>query len=58
VRIARCTADAIGLRREIRDDEVLLDERDHAGITASPMSRRSPRWVWPPASRAMITARL
>jgi 1-aminocyclopropane-1-carboxylate deaminase len=36
LRIARSTADAIGLGREIRDDEVILDERYHAGIYGIP----------------------
>jgi 1-aminocyclopropane-1-carboxylate deaminase len=35
-RIARFTADAIGLGREIRDDEIILDERYHAGIYGIP----------------------
>jgi 1-aminocyclopropane-1-carboxylate deaminase len=35
-RIARFTADAIGLGRDIRDDEVILDERYHAGIYGIP----------------------
>jgi 1-aminocyclopropane-1-carboxylate deaminase len=35
-RIARFTADAIGLGREIREDEVILDERYHAGIYGIP----------------------
>jgi 1-aminocyclopropane-1-carboxylate deaminase len=30
-RIARFTAEAIGLRRDLRDDEILLDDRYHAG---------------------------
>ena len=36
LRIARFTADAIGLGREIRDDEVILDDRYHAGIYGIP----------------------
>ena len=36
LKIARFTADAIGLGREIRDDEVILDERYHAGIYGIP----------------------
>jgi 1-aminocyclopropane-1-carboxylate deaminase len=35
-RIARFTAEAIGLGREIRDDEVVLDERYHAGTYGVP----------------------
>jgi 1-aminocyclopropane-1-carboxylate deaminase len=35
-RIARFTGEAIGLGREIRDDEVILDERYHAGIYGIP----------------------
>jgi 1-aminocyclopropane-1-carboxylate deaminase len=36
LKIARFTADAIGLGREIRDDEIILDERYHAGIYGIP----------------------
>jgi 1-aminocyclopropane-1-carboxylate deaminase len=36
LRIAQFTADAIGLGREIRDDEVILDLRYHAGIYGIP----------------------
>jgi 1-aminocyclopropane-1-carboxylate deaminase len=36
LKIARFTASAIGLGREIRDDEVILDERYHAGIYGIP----------------------
>ena len=36
LRIARFTADAIGLGREVREDEVILDERFHAGIYGIP----------------------
>ena len=36
LRIARFTADAIGLGREIREDEVILDERYHAGTYGVP----------------------
>ena len=35
-RIARSTATAIGLERELRDDEIELDERYHAGIYGIP----------------------
>jgi 1-aminocyclopropane-1-carboxylate deaminase len=35
-RIARFTAKAIGLRRELRDDEVVLDDRYHAGTYGIP----------------------
>ena len=35
-RIARNTAQLIGLRRELRDDEVILDDRFHAGIYGIP----------------------
>jgi 1-aminocyclopropane-1-carboxylate deaminase len=35
-RIARFTAEAIGVERELRDDEVILDERYHAGIYGIP----------------------
>jgi 1-aminocyclopropane-1-carboxylate deaminase len=35
-RIARFTAKAIGVRRELRDDEIILDERYHAGIYGIP----------------------
>ena len=36
LRIARFTAEAIGLGRELRDDEVILDDRYHAGIYGIP----------------------
>jgi 1-aminocyclopropane-1-carboxylate deaminase len=36
LRIARSTAKAIGLDRDLRDDEVILDERYHAGIYGIP----------------------
>ena len=36
VRIARFTARAIGIERELRDDEIVLDERYHAGIYGIP----------------------
>ena len=36
LRIARRTADLIGLGRELRDDEVILDDRWHAGIYGIP----------------------
>ena len=50
-RIARFTAEAIGLGRELRDDEVILDERYHAGHLRHPgrldarrdAARRPPR---------------
>jgi 1-aminocyclopropane-1-carboxylate deaminase len=35
-RIARDTAELIGLGRELRDDEILLDDRYHAGIYGIP----------------------
>jgi 1-aminocyclopropane-1-carboxylate deaminase len=35
-RIARFTADAIGLGRDLRDDEIILDDRYHAGIYGIP----------------------
>jgi 1-aminocyclopropane-1-carboxylate deaminase len=35
-RIARNTAELIGLGRELRDDEIVLDERFHAGIYGIP----------------------
>ena len=35
-RIARSTATAIGLERDLRDDEIELDERYHAGIYGIP----------------------
>jgi 1-aminocyclopropane-1-carboxylate deaminase len=37
-RIARFTAKAIGVERELRDDEIVLDERYHAGIYGIPDS--------------------
>jgi 1-aminocyclopropane-1-carboxylate deaminase len=35
-RIARFTATAIGLERDLRDDETVLDDRYHAGIYGIP----------------------
>jgi 1-aminocyclopropane-1-carboxylate deaminase len=35
-RIARFTATAIGVERELRDDEIVLDDRYHAGIYGIP----------------------
>jgi 1-aminocyclopropane-1-carboxylate deaminase len=35
-RIARATAQLIGLGRDLRDDEVILDERYHAGTYGIP----------------------
>ncbi len=35
-RIARFTATAIGLERDLRDDEIVLDDRHHAGIYGIP----------------------
>jgi 1-aminocyclopropane-1-carboxylate deaminase len=35
-RIARFTAEAIGLERDLRDDEIILDDRYHAGIYGIP----------------------
>jgi 1-aminocyclopropane-1-carboxylate deaminase len=35
-RIARFTAEAIGLERDLRDDEIILDARYHAGIYGIP----------------------
>jgi 1-aminocyclopropane-1-carboxylate deaminase len=35
-RIARATAALIGLDRDLRDDEILLDDRYHAGIYGIP----------------------
>ncbi len=35
-RIARFTAEAIGLGRDLRDDEIILDDRYHAGIYGVP----------------------
>jgi 1-aminocyclopropane-1-carboxylate deaminase len=35
-RIARSTADAIGLGRDVRDDEIILDTRYHAGTYGIP----------------------
>jgi 1-aminocyclopropane-1-carboxylate deaminase len=35
-RIARFTAKAIGLERDVRDDEIILDDRYHAGIYGIP----------------------
>src|ERR671922_286654 len=39
VRIARATAELIGLGRDLRDDEIVLDERWHAGVYGIPDAR-------------------
>jgi len=38
-RIARRTADLIGVGRQLRDDEIILDDRYHAGIYGIPDNR-------------------
>jgi 1-aminocyclopropane-1-carboxylate deaminase len=38
-RIARRTAAAIGVGRELRDDEIVLDDRYHAGVYGIPDAR-------------------
>jgi 1-aminocyclopropane-1-carboxylate deaminase len=38
-RIARATAELIGLGRDLRDDEIVLDDRYHAGIYGIPDDR-------------------
>ena len=38
-RIARATAELIGLGRELRDDEIVLDDRYHAGTYGIPDER-------------------
>jgi 1-aminocyclopropane-1-carboxylate deaminase len=38
-RIARRTADLIGVGRQVRDDEIILDDRYHAGIYGIPDDR-------------------
>jgi 1-aminocyclopropane-1-carboxylate deaminase len=38
-RIARRTAAAIGIGRELRDDEIILDDRYHAGVYGIPDAR-------------------
>jgi 1-aminocyclopropane-1-carboxylate deaminase len=38
-RIARATAELIGLGRELRDDEIVLDDRYHAGTYGIPDAR-------------------
>jgi 1-aminocyclopropane-1-carboxylate deaminase/D-cysteine desulfhydrase-like pyridoxal-dependent ACC family enzyme len=46
-RIARFTATAIGLKRDLRDDDVLLDDRYHAGTYGIPTPRDSTRCASP-----------
>jgi 1-aminocyclopropane-1-carboxylate deaminase len=55
LRIARFTADAIGLGREIREDEVILDERYHAGIYGIPDARTLDAMRLAARLEAMIT---
>ena len=38
-RIARQTADLIGIGRDLRDDEIILDDRYHAGTCGIPEDR-------------------
>jgi 1-aminocyclopropane-1-carboxylate deaminase len=38
-RIARQTADLIGIGRDLRDDEIILDDRYHAGTYGIPDNR-------------------
>ena len=38
-RIARRTATALGLERDLRDDEIVLDDRYHAGVYGIPDER-------------------
>jgi 1-aminocyclopropane-1-carboxylate deaminase len=38
-RIARATAARIGLERDLRDDEIILDDRYHAGTYGIPDAR-------------------
>ena len=38
-RIARATAELIGLGRDLRDDEIVLDDRYHAGTYGIPDER-------------------
>jgi 1-aminocyclopropane-1-carboxylate deaminase len=54
-RIARFTADSIGLGREIRDDEVILDDRYHAGIYGIPDAQTLDAMRTAASLEAMIT---
>ena len=51
-RIARFTAKAIGVGRDLLEDEIVLDERYHAGTYGIPDATRSTRCASPPASKA------
>ena len=54
-RIARFTATAIGVRRELRDDEIILDERYHAGTYGIPDESTLSAMRLAARSEAMIT---
>ena len=49
LRIARRTAEAIGLGRELRDEEIVLLDEWHAGTYGIPDARRSTRSGYAPA---------
>jgi 1-aminocyclopropane-1-carboxylate deaminase len=54
-RIARFTAEAIGLGRDLRDDEILLDDRYHAGTYGIPDDRTLDAMRLAARLEAMIT---
>jgi len=54
-RIARSTAQAIGLERELRDDEIVLDDRYHAGTYGIPDDRTLEAMRMVARLEAMIT---
>ncbi len=56
-RIARQTAEKVGLGRELADEEIVLLDEWHAGTTASPTRRRSTRSASAPGSKACSPTR-
>jgi 1-aminocyclopropane-1-carboxylate deaminase len=54
-RIARFTAKAIGLDRDLRDDEIILDDRYHAGIYGIPDAQTLDAMPLAARLEAMIT---
>ena len=54
-RIARRTAEVIGLGRDLRDDEIVLDDRYHAGTYGIPDDRTLEAMRLDRAARGMIT---
>src|SRR4051812_49164763 len=54
-RMARFTAEAIGLSRDVRDDEIILDDRYHAGTYGIPDASTLDAMCVAASFEAMIT---